>query len=66
MNLVPEKSYRYRLFWQHREMLPYDLQLTAEAGWISDRNFLEEYYKSEWETLKDENTGPRTEATPRQ
>ncbi len=57
MNLVPEKSYRERLFWQHREMLPYDLQLTAEAGWISDRNFLEEYYKSEWETLKDESTG---------
>ncbi|MCE5266278.1 MAG: LPS assembly protein LptD [Planctomycetaceae bacterium] len=53
----PEQSYRYRLFWQHREMLPYDLQLTAELGWISDRNFLEEYYKSEWETLKDENTG---------
>ena len=57
MNLAPEKSYRERLFWQHREMLPYDLQLTAEAGWISDRNFLEEYYKSEWETLKDESTG---------
>ncbi len=53
----PEKSYRYRLFWQHREMLPYDLQLSAELGWISDRNFLEEYYKSEWDTLKDESTG---------
>ena len=50
----PEASYRYRLFWQHREMLPYDLQLSAELGWISDRNFLEEYYKSEWDTLKDE------------
>jgi hypothetical protein len=57
MNLVPEKSYRERLFWQHREMLPYDLQLTAEVGWISDRNFLEEYYKSEWDQLKDESTG---------
>ena len=39
----PEATYRYRLFWQHREMLPYDLQLTAELGWISDRNFVEEY-----------------------
>jgi len=38
-------------------MLPYDLQLSLEAGWISDRNFLEEYYKSEWEQLKDETTG---------
>ena len=57
MNLVPEKSYRYRLFWQHRQLLPLDLQLSMEAGWISDRNFLEEYFKSEWEQLKDESTG---------
>ena len=41
----PEASYRYRLFWQNREELPYDLQLTAEVGWLSDRNFLEEYYR---------------------
>ncbi len=53
----PEASYRYRLLWQHREKLPYDLQLTAELGWISDRNFVEEYHKREWEELKDENTG---------
>jgi hypothetical protein len=53
----PEASYRYRLFWQHREMLPYDFQLTAELGAISDRNFLEEYYKREWDELKDEDTG---------
>ncbi len=51
------KVVRYRLFGQHRQELPYDLQLSAELGWISDRNFLEEYYKSEWEELKDENTG---------
>lgn len=57
MNLVPEKSYRYRLFWQHRHMLPLGFRLSAELGWISDRNFLEEYYKREWEELKDENTG---------
>ena len=57
MNLVPEKKYRYRLFWNHRQMLPWDLRLSAEVGWISDRNFLEEYFKREWETLKDETTG---------
>jgi hypothetical protein len=55
-NLVPERSYRERLFWQHRQMLFGDFQVTAEAGWISDRNFLEEYYKREWEELKDETT----------
>jgi hypothetical protein len=53
----PEASYRYRLFGQHRELLPYDLQLSAELGLISDRNFVEEYFKSEWDELKDENTG---------
>ncbi len=53
----PEASYRYRLLWQHRQTLPYDLQLTAELGWISDRNFVEEYHKSEWDELKDETTG---------
>ena len=57
MNLVPEKKYRNRLFWNHRQMLPWDLRLSAEVGWISDRNFLEEYFKREWETLKDETTG---------
>ena len=27
------------------------------VGWISDRNFLEEYYKNEWDNHKDETTG---------
>ncbi len=53
----PEKDYRFRLFWQHRQLLPADLQLSAELGWISDRNFLEEYFKGEWEELKDQSTG---------
>ena len=53
----PEATYRYRLFGQHRELLPYDLQLSAELGLISDRNFVEEYFKSEWDELKDETTG---------
>ena len=56
-NLVPEKEYRNRLFWQHRQLLPGDFQLSAEAGWISDRNFLEQYYEREWDELKDESTG---------
>ena len=56
-NLVPGKDYRNRLFWQHRQLLPGDLQLSAEVGWISDRNFLEQYYEREWDELKDESTG---------
>ncbi len=53
----PEASYRYRLYGQHRELLPFDLQLSLELGLISDRNFVEEYHKEEWQQLKDENTG---------
>ena len=56
-NLVPEADYRHRLFWQHRQRFANDIQLTAEAGWISDRNFLEQYFEREWDELKDQATG---------
>jgi len=49
----PEKDYRWRLFWQHRHLLPGDFQLSAETGWISDRNVLEQYYEREWDEMKD-------------
>jgi hypothetical protein len=55
--LVPAKEYRHRLFWQHRQMLPGDIQLSGEVGWISDRNFLEQYFEREWDELKDQTTG---------
>ena len=55
--LDPPKDYRHRLFWQHRHQLPGDLQLSAELGWISDRNFLEGYFEQEWDELKDQTTG---------
>ena len=54
--LVPEKNYRYRFLWQHRQYLSEEYQLTAEAGLISDRNFLEQYYEREWDELKDQST----------
>ncbi len=55
--IEPEKNYRWRLLWQHRQLLPGDWHLTAEAGWISDRNFLEQYFEREWDELKDLSTG---------
>ncbi|MHC4176772.1 MAG: organic solvent tolerance protein OstA, partial [Planctomycetota bacterium] len=55
--LVPEEDYRFRLFWQHRQQLPGDFRLFGQIGWISDRNFLEGYYKREWDELKDQTTG---------
>jgi hypothetical protein len=55
-HLQPETENRYRLLWQHREELPDGFQVTAEVGKVSDRNFLEEYYKHEWDELKDQST----------
>lgn len=62
-NLAPEENYRYRLLWQHRHQLPADFQLSLEAGLISDRNFLEEYFESEWDQLKDQTTGAELKKT---
>ena len=56
-NVPPDKQYRYRLMAQHRQMLSGDWQLTGEIGWISDRNFLEQYFEREWDELKDQSTG---------
>ncbi|MGD0382484.1 MAG: organic solvent tolerance protein OstA [Thermoguttaceae bacterium] len=61
--LVPEKEYRFRMFWQNRQMLPNDWQLSTELGYISDRNFLQSYYEREWDTLKDESTGVELKQT---
>jgi len=56
-NLVPEESYRFKLLGQHRRQLPGGFQFTGELGWLSDRNFLQEYYQQECDELKDMTTG---------
>ncbi len=53
----PGKKERGRLFWQHRHELPQGFQFTGQASWISDRNFLEQYYPLQWEQAPDEITG---------
>ncbi len=52
----PERTFRGRSFWRHRQDLGGSTdsllggwQLRGTAGWISDMNFLEEYYEAEWE-----------------
>jgi hypothetical protein len=57
VGLEPEKDYRFRLFGRHRWDLPDDFRLTGELGWISDRNFLEQYFEQEWDQFKDQTTG---------
>ena len=53
----PETDDRGRILWQHRQRLPNGLQITGQLGWVSDRNFLEEYYEHEWDEWKDQTTG---------
>ncbi|MFV2067489.1 MAG: hypothetical protein ACC645_10950, partial [Pirellulales bacterium] len=52
----PETDARGRAYWKHRQQLQNNFTVTAEAGWISDRNFLEGYYEDEWDEWKDQTT----------
>ncbi len=56
--MVPlEEDLRGRILARHRHIFSPGYQLRAEAGWLSDRNFLEQYYESEWDEDKDYTTG---------
>ena len=56
-DLVPEKEQRGRIWGRHRHDFGPGFRLRAEVGYISDRNFLEQYYEREWDTYKDATTG---------
>ncbi len=66
-NIVPEESYRNRVFWNHRQHLVGGLMddwtVQGEVGWLSDRTFLEQYYENEWDNNKDQLTGVRLKRT---
>jgi hypothetical protein len=55
-NLEPPRDLRGRLRWQHRQFLPYNWQLTGEVGYLSDENFLEMYYRGEFNLDKEQET----------
>ncbi len=55
-NLEPSRELRGRFSWQHRHFLPYDWQLTSEVSYLSDENFLEGYYRSEFNVGKEQET----------
>lgn len=62
-NIVPEKSFRGRAFWDHRQRLVdgilQDWTVQAQVGWISDRTFMESYFENDWYTKPDQLTGVR-------
>lgn len=58
-DLQPEETYRGRATLRHRHYLPGDWEFIAEVGYLSDRNFLEQYFESEWDQDADHRTGLR-------
>ncbi|MEZ6095653.1 MAG: hypothetical protein R3C03_15730 [Pirellulaceae bacterium] len=55
--LVPEKEFRGNSLLRHRSRFEPGYSLRAEFGYLSDRNFLEQYYERRWDTEKDYTTG---------
>ncbi len=52
---VPQET-RGRLELRHRHFLLYGWQLTAEASYLSDKNFLEQFYRTEFNAGKEQET----------
>lgn len=59
VNLTPEEDVRGRALSRHRLFLSNNWELMLETGWISDRNFLEQFFENEWEQEKDFTTALR-------
>ena len=55
-NLETGREYRGRFTSRHRQYLPYDWQATFEVSYISDKNFLESFYRNEFNTSKAQET----------
>jgi len=55
-NLEPERELRGRFQWRHRQFLPYNWQLTGEVSYASDLNFIESYYRNEFNVGKEQET----------
>ncbi|GIW99698.1 MAG: hypothetical protein KatS3mg111_3031 [Pirellulaceae bacterium] len=54
--LTPEERTRGRILSRQRLFFSPDTTVNVETGWISDRNFLEQYFENEWEQEKDLST----------
>ncbi len=48
-DIPPETRNRGRALLRHRHYLPNDYEFIAEIGYVSDRNFLEQYLENEWD-----------------
>lgn len=57
--LQPPKNVRGRILGRNRLFLSPNVELMAESGYISDRNFLEQFFEKEYDTEKDFTSGLR-------
>ena len=55
-NIEPDQDLRGRFSFRHRQYLPEDWQLTTEVSYLSDRNFLEWFYRDEFHNDKGQET----------
>lgn len=51
-----QPDYRDRFLWRHQQEFSTDLFFQGQAAYISDKNFVEQYYKSEWDTGPNQET----------
>ncbi len=58
-NLVPETNIRGRAVGRARSKITPNLELWSELGYVTDRNFLEQYFENEWDQQKDFSTALR-------
>jgi len=55
-DVAPPNELRGRFAFQHRQFLAYNWQLTLETSYLSDKNFLEEFDRREYNTGKEQET----------
>lgn len=55
-DLEPPRELRGRFLWRHRHFLPHNWQLTGEVSYISDENFMEGFYRNEFNVGKEQET----------
>ncbi|MHC4694958.1 MAG: LPS assembly protein LptD, partial [Planctomycetota bacterium] len=55
-DLEPPRELRGRFLWRHRHFLPHNWQLTGEVSYLSDENFLESFYRGEYNLGKEQET----------
>jgi hypothetical protein len=54
--LTPESDHRGEAVWRHRQELPDESFLFGEIGFLSDRNYLEQYHENRFDSDKDAET----------